>query len=331
MNLKLNPQLGPLKNMNHPPLASTILLGALLFGCSDETTEFSPESMPGASGGDATEEGNTSTGGSSNSAEGTGSTGGVSASGGQLGGGGELGSGGDQPVDPTQRKLEHVLAYNLVDFHPETKRLRGHDGGGEDEALLQRLGMEHGFSVEVTDDPRVFTEEKLSEADVVVFASPHYIGQKISDEGRDAIENFVRGGGGWIGFHYALKIEVDWPFLKVLGGGVTIGGHAKVVPDVYSLTRVEHFATADLPISFQVADDYLAVRGDLRAQEGVDVLATVELAAQPGAYHPTIWAHDVDGGRAFYSMPGHLAAPFKTEWYRDLVWGALRWTARIEN
>lgn len=328
--------------MNVKIIFTHLALGVFFVcGCSGENADTAPWERSSASGGLAGESGGASSGGASIGGEfsaeglGGGATGGSGvsmATGGQsTSSGGHQASGGGVPLEPPKAKLERVLAYNLVDVNPKTGKLRGHTGVGEDEKLLESLGKKHGFSVEVTDDPSVFTPEKLSEVDVLVFSSPHYAGQKISKQGRDAIEAFVRGGGGWIGFHYALKVELGWPFRKVLGGGVTIGAHAKVVGDTYSITSVEHPTTAELPKSFQVTDDYLKVNGDLRAQEDVLVLATAQLAASPGAYSPTIWAHEVDKGRVFYSMPGHNAAPFKAQWYQDLVWGALRWTAKLED
>lgn len=180
--------------------AAHLLLGTLLLlsSCS-------------AGSGDPVEPGNTTGGAAANATGGaasggaTASTGGISAStggigeGGAVATGGYVATGGSGTVD-TLPKLEHVLAYNQVDISPKTGVLRGHTGGGEDEKLLESLAEEHGFELEVSGDAAVFTAEKLSEVDVIVFASPHYEGQKYPM--RDALplrSLFVVGADGSVG------------------------------------------------------------------------------------------------------------------------------------
>jgi type 1 glutamine amidotransferase len=260
-------------------------------------------------------------GGAGEAAAGT--TAGNAAEGGE---GGAAGAGGAA----TEPQLRRVLAFEFVDIHPETNAPRGHNGSGADEALLLELGAEHGFEVDVTGEAAAFTPANLARYDVVAFCSPHYVGQRLSNENRAALEAFVRAGGGWLGWHYGLHIEKGWPFLKTLGGGATalghVGGEQK---STYSLVAPAHPVVRGLPTSFQVTDDFLRMSGDPSATNGVTVLATAALSAEPGGDgHPVIWVTAVDQGRAFYSMLGHNGGDFRTPIAKRLMLNALRWASR---
>jgi type 1 glutamine amidotransferase len=238
------------------------------------------------------------------------------------------GSGGE-----SARRLQRVLAYDYVDVNPDTGALRGHTGGGADEKLLQALATEHGFELTVTDKPTDFTPENLARFDVVAFTSPDYAGQALSTNERAALEAFVRQGGGWLGWHYALWVERGWPFLSVLGGGVFAKGHVGALQAMtFSVVDSAHPIMRGMPQTFGVKDDYLALSGDPSQDPKVSVLVRAALTAEPGGNdRPVIWAHDVDRGRAFYSMLGHFSADFTTPEAKTLMWNALRWVAPLRH
>jgi type 1 glutamine amidotransferase len=250
------------------------------------------------------------------------------------GAGGESAAGGESGAGPRPaRRLERVLAWGPVDTNPTTGALRGHNGSGEDEKLLQALGAEHGFEVIVTDDAGDFSADNLARFDVVAFSSPHYTTQKLSATSRAALEAFVRAGGGFIGWHYALHVEADWAFMKVLGGGVTALGHVGGEQEsTYTFSAAGHPVTQTLPETVDVTDDFVRLSGDVRANGAVTVLATAALTAHPGGDgHPVIWVHAVDEGRVFYSMLGHNGTDFQTPWSKTLMWNALRWVTRLDE
>jgi type 1 glutamine amidotransferase len=86
---------------------------------------------------------------------------------------------------------------------------------------IEKLGAEHGFDVATTDDPADFTDERLSEIDVVVFA--HTTGNVVPERSqREALERFVGHGGGFFGIHAASSmaenVRDDWPWYVELVG-----------------------------------------------------------------------------------------------------------------
>jgi type 1 glutamine amidotransferase len=265
----------------------------------------------------------TSGGTAGGSAGGAGGAGGSDTAGGSDAAGGTAGTVGGTCA----RQLQRVLAYDYVDVNPDTGALRGHTGGGADEKLLQALATEHGFELVVTDKPTDFTPENLARFDVVAFTSPDYAGQALSTSERAALEAFVRQGGGWMGWHYALWVEKGWPFLSVLGGGVYAKGHVGALQAMkFTVVDTSHPIMQGMPPTLDVKDDYLALSGDPSQDPKVSVLMRAALTAEPGGNdRPVIWAHDIDQGRAYYSMLGHFAGDFTTPQAKTLMWNALRW------
>jgi type 1 glutamine amidotransferase len=224
-----------------------------------------------------------------------------------------------------------VLVYNYVDVNPTTGNLRLHTGGGADERLLQELGSEHGFTVVLSDRPSVFTTEDLATFDVVVFASPNYAGKALDDAARRALEAFVRGGGGWVGWHYALWVEKDWAFMKELGGGMQVSSHGPpgtFEPMRFDIVDQAHPVVRGLGQGFTTnVEDWLSYTGDLGPN--ATVLATCDLGLADRRGWPVIWVSDVGQGRAFFTMLGHAAQAFSLTEMKMLTWNALRWTARV--
>ncbi len=238
-------------------------------------------------------------------------------------------NGGGAGQDPGSNKLKRLLAYSLVVDH-------GHTGAGADEALLQELGTEHGFEVVVTEDPADFTSANLAGFQVIAFSSPSYTGQMISDEGRAAIEAFVRNGGGWIGWHYGLWVEVKygWDFMKVLGGGTAVFAHGPggtYTPMNFKIQDKSH------PVVQGLGDGFLADREDWLHWYGLDkwvpspntvILARTDLPLAGFTNYPTMWVTEIDNGRSFYNMLGHGGKPFMSPEGKLLMWNAIKWVSR---
>ncbi len=87
-------------------------------------------------------------------------------------------------------------------------------------AAIERLGAEHGFGVDATDDPGRFTDD-LGFYDVVVFV--HTTGNVLPEPSqRAALERYIANGGGFFGIHatssMAPDVEADWPWFRELVG-----------------------------------------------------------------------------------------------------------------
>jgi glucose/arabinose dehydrogenase/type 1 glutamine amidotransferase len=83
-------------------------------------------------------------------------------------------------------------------------------------AAVEKLGRKHGFSVDVFEDPAVFTAGSLARYRGVVFLSAN--GVTLNARQEAAFRTYIRDGGGFVGVHDAARAQADssW-FTELLG------------------------------------------------------------------------------------------------------------------
>src|SRR5437867_13350078 len=85
-----------------------------------------------------------------------------------------------------------------------------HDSIPAGMAAIRALGNEHGFTVVNSADTSLFNDAELAKYRVVVFLNT--TGDILNSVEQAAFENFIRGGGGFVGIHSATDTEYDWPW-----------------------------------------------------------------------------------------------------------------------
>jgi uncharacterized protein len=206
---------------------------------------------------------------------------------------------------------------------------------------IAELGERGGFTVEATEDPGAFTPENLARFAAVIFLNT--TGEVMAGDGaRDAFEDYLRGGGGWVGVHSAADTEYDWPFYaELLGGAYFLTHPLQNQSGSLHVEAHDHPAVAHLPEPWVLpSEEYYSFtdnpRGRVRVLMTIDessydqVPNTAIFAATPFAGgeaspletgvmgdHPMSWCLDVDEGRAFYTALGHEAALYGRPSYRE--------------
>ena len=200
-----------------------------------------------------------------------------------------------------------------------------HDSIPAGVAAIQRLGVEHGFTVDATEDASAFTDANLSRYDVVVWLST--TGDVLDGAQQAAFERYIRRGGGYAGIHAASDTEYDWQWYGGLVAAYFRDHPGAVNPQFQTATvKVlgrDTAATRDLPRRWIREEEWYNFRTNPR--HTVRVLAEVdERTYDPrgysvpggspgmGRHHPISWCQPYDGGRAFYTAMGH-----KAEYYSD--------------
>ena len=217
---------------------------------------------------------------------------------------------------------------------------------------VSELGAEHGFGVDTTEDPSVFSRSGLAPYDTVVFLNT--TGQVLDTAAqRAALERFVRDGGGFAGVHAAADTEYDWPFY-----GRLVGAHFKCHPLLTQpgrlVTEARHPATSHLAAHFRTCEEFYSFRSNPRPD--VRVLLTVDertylpdpnttntpvdaagdyqdwipgetgyMSGRRGVPgdHPMAWTHANLGGTAFYTALGHRPGLYSEDWFRRHLLGGI--------
>lgn len=210
-------------------------------------------------------------------------------------------------------------------------------------ATIEQLGSEHGFAVEASEDPAVFTDRNLRRFTAVVFLNT--TGTVTTPTARRSLRRFVLDGGGWVGVHSAADTEYHWPFYARLLAGAHFLCHPLEQPGVIVRENAHHISTAHLPKRWQIPiEEFYSFRADPRGR--ADVLLSIDetsykqdpnttyLPSQdyPNDYHPVsgvmgdhpmCWQHRVGHGVAWYTALGHEVNMYLDPSYRQHLLGGI--------
>jgi len=203
-----------------------------------------------------------------------------------------------------------------------TKGFR-HASISEGVAALGKLGDKNGFALDASEDPRVFTSENLKRYRAVVFLNT--TGSFFDEHQKQAFQDFVTHGGGFVGIHSATDTFYDWPWY-----GKMIGGYFKSHPQIQMATlnvvNKNHPATAGLPSVWHRRDEWYNFKS---LSNNINVLITIDeksyKGGENGPTHPVSWYHTVEKGRVFYTALGHTRESYSEEEFLDHIWGGLKW------
>lgn len=203
-------------------------------------------------------------------------------------------------------------------------------------AALAELGDANSFAVTATEDVDVFTGDGLRPYAAVVFLNTS--GDVFAGEHRRAFEEYISGGGGFVGVHCAANSEPKWPFYLNLVGA-RFSGHPAIQPATLHVDDRSHPATAHLGEAWTRTDEWYNF--DQQPIGAARVLLSVDESGYEGGtmgeQHPIAWCYEPRGvasreerrsGRAFYTALGHSIECYAEPAIRDHLLGAISWVTQ---
>ena len=222
--------------------------------------------------------------------------------------------------------------FNVLVFSKVTNFY--HDSIPAGIAAVEQLGEEHGFSVTATDDASIFSDRGLRDFDVIVFNNTNSTpasGDLLNDEQRAAFQRFIKGGGGFVGWHSATASERDWDWYEGLVGTI-FENHPTPRPGRIEVLDEVHPSTAHLPELWERTEEWYnwtnAPNGD------VHVLTEIRTTDNPeglneGPEHAHAWCQVYDGGRSWYTASGHHPEAFSEPEFLAHILGGIEWAAGV--
>lgn len=242
----------------------------------------------------------------------------------------------------------HVLAVSVLAADAPLKALivdgqNGHDWQATTPVLKELLEETGRFTVDVATSPPRGEDmsgfkPEFAKYDVVV---SNYQGDGWPEETKQAILDYVRGGGGLVIYHFACAAFPDWPeWNKMTGlggwggrnekhgpyarwrdGKVVLdhspgrgGAHGPMQEFALDVRDPDHPITKDLPPRFAHVEDELY--GWLRGPaQNLTVLATAFAPKEKGGadeHEPILFTVKYGKGRVFQNALGHLPAQLKS-------------------
>jgi hypothetical protein len=214
-------------------------------------------------------------------------------------------------------------------------------------------GKEFHFTYDSTADWRNLNVQFLSLYDVVLFLDT----RPEETEQRKQFEEYMNGGGSWMGFHFAAfaltpstyNQDWDWYHDKFLGSGQY---KRNTWRPTSAILRVEgkHPVTKNLPPTFTTApNEWYCWENDLRKNPSIQILCSIDTSSFPlgtgpkqheiwhEGYYPVVWTNT--NYRMLYMNMGHndidyegrtnrsLSSSFSSPWQNKLVIQSLFWLA----
>lgn len=190
-------------------------------------------------------------------------------------------------------------------------------------AALQLMGKQNGFAVDTSRVSDIFTDEKLSRYDAVIFLSTTK--DVLNEQEQAAFKKFIQKGKGFVGIHAATDTEYEWPWFNQLVGAY-FKSHPKQQEAVLHIKDAKHLSTKHLPKTWKRWDEWYNfkdIQPDLKVLIALD--ETSYTGGENGANHPISWYHSFDGGRAFYTGLGHTHESYSDPLFLQHLLGGINY------
>lgn len=213
---------------------------------------------------------------------------------------------------------------------------RGHEWQATTDVLLEILGDEDRYNVDVTTEPaKDLTAENLAKYDVLLLnyrENPDTTESTTwTDANKQALVEAVKGGKGLFVYHFAASAFLDWPeYETMIGGGWRDQGfHGPPHEFTVKTTDADHPVTRGLPSEFAHTRDELYQNSKM--VDGNVVLATAysdpEKPRGTGKDEPVLWVNQYGEGRVFHEALGHDTGALSNPNLQEIVRRGVEWAA----
>jgi glucose/arabinose dehydrogenase len=201
-----------------------------------------------------------------------------------------------------------------------------HDSIAAGIQAIQQLGAQNDFSVVATEDAGAFTPVNLAQFEAVVFLNT--TGDVLNAAQQTAFENYIEGGGGYVGVHSAADTEYNWPWYGELVGAY-FSSHPAIQAATIKVADHVHPSTAGLPDRWLRTDEWYNYQ--INPRGSVHVLATLDETTYSGGTmgfdHPIAWCQNVALGHSWYTGLGHTEATYSEPLFRQHLLGGIQFAA----
>ena len=232
----------------------------------------------------------------------------------------------DNAATMARQSVYKVLVLYSTDVEPEHLHF-----ANDALAFFNALAKENNFTLDATTDWAKLNEKDLKNYRLVVWLNNF---PQTPDQ-RAAFQNYMRHGGGWLGFHVAGYNDetTKWPwFVDFMGGAVFYTNNWPPLPAKLLVDDRSHAVTKLLPASFVApANEWYLWKPSPRLNKNVHVLVTLDPSNYPigvkdiitGGDLPVVWTNTKY--RMIYMNMGHGDKIFADATQNLLIAQAFLW------
>jgi len=193
------------------------------------------------------------------------------------------------------------------------------------------MAAKHNFTYDSTNDWSKLNSEFLSKYQVVLFLDT----RPEKPEQRKAFQEYMEGGGGWIGFHFAgfalndseFPQNWDWYHETFLGCGEYASNTWRPTSAILKVENPKHPLTKSLPATFKTSpSEWYRWAKDLRTNKDIEILLSVDPSSFPlgtkadetwhSGYHPIAWTNK--NYKMLYMNMGHNDIDYENKTNKQL-------------
>ncbi len=171
------------------------------------------------------------------------------------------------------------------------------------------------------------SEAALRSVKVVIFANTTGDLQLPS---RDALLQWIEGGGSFIGIHSASDTWHEWPdYIRMLGG--EFDHHpAETTVDVF-VDQPDHPAVGGLQSPHTMFEEIYILKNFDR--DSVTLLMSLRQSPEDASagLFPLAWCKRVGQGRVLYTALGHRSDVWTTAWFQQHLREVIAWALRFDE
>ena len=216
---------------------------------------------------------------------------------------------------------------NSVLIYSKTNGYR-HESIGAGIAAIKKLGAENNFNVDATEDSLYLTDANFKKYKTVIFLST--TGTVLGKDQETALQNFIHGGGGFVGIHAATDCEYDWPWYDKMIGANFLSHPQQQDAKLIVVDRT-HISTKHLPAVWQRKDEWYNFKN---LNPAVTVLIKIDETSYTGGKngdnHPMAWYQLYEGGKIFYTELGHTLESYSDPLYLQHILGGIKYTMGVQ-
>jgi hypothetical protein len=196
-----------------------------------------------------------------------------------------------------------------------------------------KMAAANHFTYDSTNNWDNLNEKFLSQYQVVIFLDT----RPDNPEQRKAFEEYMRKGGGWMGFHFSafaltpsdFPQNWDWYHNEFLGSGSYVSNTWRPTPAVLRVMDKNHPATRNLPDTFRsAASEWYRWSNDLRTNPQIDILLAIDSSSFPlgtgpklyeiwhSGFYPVVWTNK--NYRMVYFNMGHNDMDYEHKTNKEL-------------
>lgn len=208
-----------------------------------------------------------------------------------------------------------------------------HDSIPDGIAAVRALAAKRGLAVVASEDPAVFSAGSLNRFKAIVLLSCTTDPKKPESEWlvgdrRDALQQFVRGGGGVLAIHAAADSHYNWPWYTRM-----IGGHFARHPAGTPKGRIIVVAPGDAAVAglarnVERTDEWYYFEDYDPVSKVLVTLDPASIGEKDTNPNPVAWTRSINDGRIFYTAMGHTKESYSDPWFLAHLSAGFDWVLK---